>query len=120
MGIQDWSENVILVTVALEPDMSDEIKTVIEIVQQRDNCSVVVDFSDADIVTSSSLEALIRLQKNLEDHNQRLVFCGVSARTKGIFKVTGLDNFFEFVADKFTVDCHRNRYPSLHSVSINN
>ena len=102
MGIQDWSENVILVTVAPEPDMSDEIKTVTEIVQQRDNCSVVIDFSDAELVTSSSLAQLLRLQKTLEDRNQRLVLCGASARTKGVFSVTGLDNVFEFVADKFT------------------
>ena len=104
MGIQDWSENVILVTVAPEPDMSDEIKTVIEIVRQRGNCGVgvVVDFSDAELVTSSSLAQLLRLQKVLDDHNQHLVICGAGARTKGVFNVTGLDNVFEFVADKFT------------------
>ncbi|MFA6186687.1 MAG: STAS domain-containing protein [Phycisphaerae bacterium] len=102
MGIQDWSENLILATIAPEPEMSDELKAVTEIVQQRDNCSVVVDFSDADIITSSSLAQLLRLQKVLDDHNQRLVLCGTSVRTQGVFKVTGLDNVFEFVSDKFT------------------
>ena len=102
MGIQDWSENVILVTIAPEPDMSDEIKTVTDIVRQRGNCSVVIDFSDAELVTSSSLAQLLRLQKVLDAHNQHLILCGASARTKGVFNVTGLDNVFEFVADKFT------------------
>jgi len=102
MGIQDWSENVILVTAAPEPDMSDELKAVTEIVQQRNNCSVVIDFSDADIVTSSSLAQLLRLQKILDDHNQRLVLCGTSTRTRGIFEITGLDKVFEFVSDSFT------------------
>lgn len=102
MGIQDWSENVILVTAAPEPDMGDELKAVTEIIQHRDNCSVVIDFSDADIVTSSSLAQLLRLQKILDDHNQRLVICGTSARTKGIFEVTGLDKVFEFISDRFT------------------
>jgi anti-anti-sigma factor len=102
MGIQDWSDNVILVTVAPEPDMTDELKTVTEIVRQRDKCSVVVDFSDAELVTSSSLAQLLRLQKVLDDHNQNLVLCGACPRTKGVFEVTGLDKVFEFVEDKFT------------------
>jgi anti-anti-sigma factor len=102
MGIQDWSENVILVTAAPEPDMSDELKAVTEIVQKRGNCSVVIDFSDADIITSSSLAQLLRLQKILDDHNQRLLLCGTSTRTKGVFEVTGLDKVFEFVSDRFT------------------
>jgi anti-anti-sigma factor len=102
MGIQDWSDSVILVTVAPEPDMGDELKTVTEIVRQRDKCSVVIDFSEAELVTSSSLAQLLRLQKVLDDHNQQMVLCGASPRTKGVFEVTGLDKVFEFVEDKFT------------------
>ena len=102
MGIQDWSDNCLLVTISPEPDMSDELKTVTEIIQQRDNCSVVIDFSDAELVTSSSLAQLLRLQKLLDDHNQHLIFCGAGLRTKGIFEVTGLNKVFEFVEDKFT------------------
>jgi len=102
MGIQDWSDSVILVTVATEPDMNDELKTVTEIVRQRDKCSVVIDFSDAELVTSSSLAQLLRLQKVLDDHNQQMVLCGASPRTKGVFEITGLDKVFEFVEDKFT------------------
>jgi anti-anti-sigma factor len=101
MGIQDWSDSVILVTAAPEPDMCDELKTVTEIVRQRDKCSVVIDFSDAELVTSSSLAQLLRLQKVLDDHNQQMVLCGASPRTKGVFEITGLDKVFEFVEDKF-------------------
>ena len=101
MGIQDWSDSVILVTVAPEPDMNDELKTVTEIVRQRDKCSVVIDFSEAELVTSSSLAQLLRLQKVLDDHNQQMVLCGASLRTKGVFEITGLDKVFEFVEDKF-------------------
>ena len=102
MGIQDWSENVMLVTIAPEPDMSDELRTVTEIIRQHKNRSVVIDFSEAELVTSSSLAQLLRLQKVLDDHNQHLILCGTSQRTRGIFEVTGLDKVFEFVEDKFT------------------
>jgi anti-anti-sigma factor len=102
MGIQDWSDNVILVTIAPEPDMSDELKTVTQIVRQRSKCGVVIDFTDAELVTSSSLAQLLRLQKVLDDHNQQLILCDISPRTRGVFEVTGLDKVFEFVEDKFT------------------
>ena len=102
MGIQDWSENVILVTIAPEPDMSDELKTVTGIVRQQKNRSVVIDFSEAEIVASSSLAQLLRLQKVLDDNNQHMILCCTSPRTKKIFEVAGLDKVFEFVEDKFT------------------
>jgi anti-anti-sigma factor len=101
MGIQNWSENVILVNIEPEPDMCDELKTVTDMVRQQKNCSVVIDFSEADIVTSSSLAQLLRLQKILDDHNQQFVLCGACQKTKGIFAVTGLDKVFEFVEDRF-------------------
>jgi anti-anti-sigma factor len=101
MGIQDWSEDVILVDLPQEPEMGDELKTVTEMVRDRGNCEVVVDFSSVDIITSSSLSKLLKLRKLLGDCGHRLVFCNVAASTKGIFTVTGLDGIFEVADDKF-------------------
>jgi len=101
MGIQNWSEDTVLVDLPPEPQMGDELKTVTEIVRDRGNCDVVVDFSRVDIVTSSSLSKLLKLHKLLADCGRRLVFCSVAAATKGIFTVTGLDGIFELVDDKF-------------------
>jgi anti-anti-sigma factor len=101
MGIQNWSEEIVLVDLPQEPQMSDELKTVTEIVRDRGDCDVVVDFSTVDIVTSSSISALLKLRKLLSDCGHRLVFCNVAAATKGIFTVTGLDGIFEMVDDKF-------------------
>jgi len=101
MGIQDWSDDIVLVDLPKEPNMGDELKTVIEIVRDRGNCDVVMDFSSIDIVTSSSLSKLLKLRKLLADCGHRLVFCNVAAATKGIFTVTGLDGVFELADDKF-------------------
>ncbi len=101
MGIQDWSENIILATVAPEPQMNEELKTVIRIVRDRDDCSVVVDFSAAELITSSSLAQLLRLRKMLSNKDNRLILCGLSSRSKGVFSVAGLEEVFEFVEDKF-------------------
>jgi len=101
MGIQNWSEEILLVDMPQEPEMGDELKNVITTVRDRGDCDVVIDFSHIDIVTSSSLSKLLKLRKMLGDCGHRLVFCSVAAATKGIFTVTGLDGIFEIAADKF-------------------
>jgi anti-anti-sigma factor len=101
MGIQNWSENIILVDLPAEPQMGDELKTVVEIVQDRGDCDVVMDFSSIDVVSSSSLSKLLKLRKLLLDCNHQFVFCNVAPATKGIFSVTGLDGVFKVVDDKF-------------------
>jgi anti-anti-sigma factor len=101
MGIQNWSEDIILVDLPQEPDMGEELKSVTEITRDRGDCDVVVDFCSVDIVTSSSLSKLLKLRKLLADCGHRLVFCSVAAATRGIFTVTGLDGIFEIADDKF-------------------
>ena len=101
MGIQNWSEDVILVDLPAEPQMGSELEAVIDIVRSRGDCDVVLDFSAVDIVTSSSLSKLLKLRKLLADCEHRLVFCNVAPATKGIFTVTGLDGIFELADDKF-------------------
>lgn len=101
MGIQNWSEDIILVDLPAEPEMGEELKTITQMARDRGDCEVVVDFSKVDIVTSSSLSKLLRLKKLTSDCGHRLVFCNVAPATKGIFTVTGLDGIFEIVDDKF-------------------
>jgi len=101
MGIQNWSEDIILVDLPQEPDLGDELKTATEAVRDRGDCEVVIDFSNVDIITSSSLSKLLKLRKLLGDCGHRLVFCSVAPATKGIFTITGLDGIFEIVDDKF-------------------
>jgi len=101
MGIQNWSEEIILVDLPQEPEIGDELNTVTGIVRDRGDCDVVIDFSRVDIVTSSSLSKLLKLRKLMTDCGHRLVFCSVAAATKGIFTVTGLDGIFEIADDKF-------------------
>ncbi len=101
MGIQNWSEDVILVDLPQEPEMGEELRTVTQIVRDRGDCEVVIDFANVDIVTSSSLSKLLKLRKLLGDCGHRLLFCSVAPATKGIFTVTGLEGVFELAEDKF-------------------
>jgi anti-anti-sigma factor len=101
MGIQNWSENIVVVDLPQEPQLGEELKAVTEIACKRGDCEVVLDFSEVDIVTSSSLSKLLKLRKLLGDCGQKLILCNVAAATKGIFTVTGIDSIFDMVDDKF-------------------
>jgi anti-anti-sigma factor len=101
MGIQNLAENVVLVDASAEPALNEELKNVAEVVRERGDCDVVVDFSKVDIVTSSSLSKLLKLRKLLIDCERRLVLCCVATATKAIFSVTALDGIFEMVDDQF-------------------
>ena len=101
MGIQDWSENVILVELRTEPGTNEQLEGVVRQVRDRGNCGAVVDFSNVTILSSMSLAVLLRLRKLLHDCGQRLVLCSVGSGTKGIISVTGLDDVFEVVDDRF-------------------
>jgi anti-anti-sigma factor len=101
MGIQNWSENIVLVDLPSEPMMGDELKTVIEIMKDRGDCDLVIDFSSVDIITSSSLSKLLKMRKMLLDWDHQIIFCNLAPATKGIFSVTGLEGIFKVVDDKF-------------------
>lgn len=101
MGMQNWSDGIVVVDLPAEPDMRDDLKAVTEMVREKGNFDVVMDFADVDIITSSSLSSLLKLQKMLSDCGHRLVLCGVAAATKSVFEVTGIDEIFEFSNDKF-------------------
>jgi len=100
--IQSTQRNIMNVTLPEEPRIRDELRTVMEMVRSRGDCNVVVDFSYVDILTSSSLSALLRLRKLLSDCGHQLVFYSVSGPTKSIFTATGLDGVFEFADDELS------------------
>jgi len=101
MGIKDLAENVILVDAPAEPGLNEELKNVTDVIRERGDCDVVIDFSHVDIVTSSSLSKLLKLRKLLIDCDHQLVLCNVAHATKGIFSITALDGIFEMADDQF-------------------
>jgi anti-anti-sigma factor len=101
MGIQSWSEDVILVDLPREIEEHKELQTVIQMVQNKGDSDVVIDFSTADIVGSTTFAGLLELRQALQDSGHKLVLCGLSPATKGVFSIVRLDSVFEFVEDRF-------------------
>ena len=101
MGIQNWSDNVILINLAKEPQMGEELQVAAEMATDNSNCNVVVDFADVDIVTSSSIAKLLKLHKIVSANGCNTIFASASPQVKNIFTITGLDTVFDFVDDQF-------------------
>ena len=102
MSIENWSEHIILVKLQPEPDLGDELHAVCEIVQDRTACDVVVDFSDVEVLTSSSIAKLLRLRKLIHDNRRSLLLSSVRPKTMNIFVITGLEKVFQFVEEQFS------------------
>ena len=99
MTIRNYSHKVILVELPPEPGVRRELDKVMELIQDRTDSDVLVDFAEVDILVSLSLSGLIQLHKLINAAGRRLIFFNVSSLTRGIFKVTCFDNIFEFADD---------------------
>ncbi len=101
MGIQDQLENVIYTELPSEGiQMGDELKALNDIVTEKNDCDVIVDFSKVEIINSSNISNLLILRSLLQDKGRRLILCGMSTVTKCIFVVAGLADVFVFIDDK--------------------
>ena len=103
MVIDSFSQDTVIVDLAPEPEMRNELEAISENMHAMSDRDVVVDFSNADIVTASSLSKLLKLRQLLTDSGRRLVLCGLTGNTRGVFQKTALDRVFEFAADKSAV-----------------
>ena len=100
MGIDHSSQGILTVDLLPEPEMATELENAAKVVREEADCDVVIDFSSVDIITSSSISKLLKLNKLLEGYGHKLVLCGLVIATKQIFKLAGLDQVFDFADDK--------------------
>jgi len=98
MTIHHPPENLIVVDLpSKELQIADELKAVNEIIGEKPECDVIINFSNVEAITSSSLNNLVILRDLLIERERRLILCNVSFITKCVFNVAGLEGVFEFV-----------------------
>lgn len=100
MTVKKISEDVLLVTLSTNAEVSDNLKAVNDIVAERKDCDVIVDFAGVQIITSANISNLIILHQFLRASERQLIFCNVSFLIKCVFRVTGLGDVFNFAVDK--------------------
>jgi stage II sporulation protein AA (anti-sigma F factor antagonist) len=101
MGIQDWSDNIVVAELGDDPQFSDDVAGLIEGLEQHPR-DVVLNFAAVGFVNSSDVAQLLRLRKLVLGKGKKLVLCDVNTQVWGVFLVTGLEKVFEFTKDVST------------------
>lgn len=96
MGIQFFSEDILLVNLPRQPQQSDEFETLNTMFSEAIDRDVVMDFSDVRMLTSESICGLLILAKLLGGAGHEFVLCSVPPAINDIFDRTGLLSVFEF------------------------
>lgn len=103
--LTDWSDDIVVVDLADDPQLSDELSAVIDRVAGSETDAVphvVLNMGLVGYIKSSNLAQLIRLRKLVQDVSRELVLCSVDDRVWSVMMVTGLDKMFEVAPDPMT------------------
>jgi len=102
VGIKNFLDDVLLVSLPAEPQLGDELEAINEIACERCERDVIIDLSEVKILTSESICSLMILDKYLSGAGRQLVFCGTSPEIRHVFQRTGLEAMFQFAEDEYS------------------
>jgi len=101
MAITDWSEDILLVDLGSEPQLSEDLSNLLAMLEGPGSQPrhVVLDLHQVGMLTSTNIAALMRLRKLQQLSKKRLVVARVRDRVWAIFLTAGLDELFETSTD---------------------
>ncbi len=100
MPIENWSEDVLLVELTDDPQFTDDMNTVLEAIEHRQNRDVVLNFQNVTFINSSNIAKLLKLRKLVAvNGGRKLRLCAINTHVWGVFLVTGLDKIFDVYDD---------------------
>ena len=101
MGIQNYSEDVLLITLPEQPQYGQEIDIINKLLSDSVDFDVMVDFSKVEMLTSGSICGLMILSKLLQGAGRKLVLYNLPSAIQQIFVRTGLITVFDLADDEF-------------------
>ena len=101
MRIQNFSEDILLITLPKQPQHGQEIEIVNKLLSDSVDFDVMVDFSEVEILTSGSICGLMILDRLLKGSGRKLAFFNIPSAIKQIFVRTGLLSVFNLADDEF-------------------
>jgi len=91
----NWSDHILIVKLPTEPRASDELNAITKLVLDRPKSDLLIDIGAVDEPTYQTLSKLAELCSLLSDCGLCCVFYNVSAATRRVFNLYGLDSFSE-------------------------
>lgn len=101
----EWSEDIVVVELADEPALSEELSATIDRVSVGADGHIphiVLNFGGVTYVNSSNLADLLRLRKALSGRGRHLRLCSVVDDVWQVMMVTGLDKILHVAPDPLT------------------
>ena len=102
VAIQNFADDIILITLPALPHQNDELETVNEMLCDYVDKHVIIDFTEVKMLTSETICTLMILDKLLRGSECMLVLYSLSSEIRQIFKRTGLESVFEFADDELS------------------
>ena len=101
MPIQKWSDEILLVQLANEPALSEDLTALGHEVSRGGDgrTDAVIDFSGITQLNSSNMSQLLRLRKEAGDRQSRIKLAALPDSIWVVFLTTGLDKLFDFAPD---------------------
>ena len=66
------------------------------LVQERDVCSLIVDFSNVSFFSSQMLGLLVDVWRRTKERDGKLLISGINPQLTRVFRITHLDKLFDF------------------------
>jgi len=99
----DWSDQIVVVELADEPALSDELSSLIDRLEADEGQPhVVLNFTGVSYMNSSNIAQLLKLRKVLGAEGRSLRLCAINDEIWSVMMVTGLDKVFQFAPDPMT------------------
>ena len=101
MAIEQWSDNVYVCRLGDDPQLTDDLMSLEQAISGK-AASAVLDFTGVRYINSSNLAKMLKLRKQINASQGRLVLCGLGDQVWGALLVTGLDKLFTLADDVST------------------
>lgn len=100
MATQNLSENVLLITLPAEPQLSHDLEITARSIHPAFERDVIVDFTLVESLPSATICHLIVLERVLSAAGRQLVLCSVSPTVLALFRRIGLSKLFQFTGEE--------------------
>lgn len=100
MAAINVTDEIMQINLPGEPQACAELQQLNEMASDKCDSNIIIDFSQIEIITSASISNLLILHNCLQENGRKLVLYRVRVTAKCIFRVAGLDSFFNFAPDK--------------------
>ncbi len=99
MPIQQWSDKIVVVALRDDPQLTDELNSLTEQLEQGPPLDVVLDMRGVSHIDSSNIGKLLRVRKVVIAKERRVFLTGISTQVSRILQIVCLDQLFD-VADQ--------------------